>query len=93
MVPVVEEPQHPYTQLLIGSIPMPDPDQKWQQGLEVVSPSTDGADDTMKADYVGCQFAARCPHAMDICKEAAPLYQTAPNRVVSCHLYNPTAVV
>ncbi len=93
VVPVVEEPQHPYTQLLIGSIPMPDPDQKWQQGLEVVSPSTDGADDTMSAEYVGCQFADRCPHAMDICQEAAPLYQTAPNRVVSCHLYKETAVV
>ena len=88
VVPVVQEPEHPYTQLLIGSIPMPDPDQKWQRGLEVVAPSTDRTAETMSIDYAGCQFADRCPHAMEICKEAPPLYQTSSNRVVSCHLYS-----
>ncbi len=87
VVPVVQNPEHPYTQLLIGSIPMPDPDQRWQGGLEIVSPSTDGTVDTMVTDYSGCQFLDRCPHAMDICKETPQLYQTAPNRVVACHLY------
>ena len=87
VVPVVQEPEHPYTQLLIGSIPMPDPDQKWQQGLEIVAPTTEGSIDTMGTNYAGCQFADRCPHAMEICKDAPPLCQTAPNRVVSCHLY------
>ena len=87
VVPVVREPEHPYTQLLIGSIPMPDPDQKWQGGLEVVAPSTDGAVDTMTGDYAGCQFADRCPHAMEICQESPPLYETSHNRSVSCHLY------
>ena len=87
VVPVVQEPKHPYTQLLIGSIPMPDPDQKWQQGLEVVAPSSDGSAETMSEDYQGCQFTDRCPHAMDICKSAPPLYRTGPDRVVSCHLY------
>ena len=93
VVPIIQEPEHPYTQLLIGSIPMPDPDQRWQQGLEVVAPATDGVADTMNVDYAGCQFADRCPHAMEICKEAPPLYQTATNRVVSCHLYNESVVV
>ncbi len=87
VVPVVQEPEHPYTQLLIGSIPMPDPDQKWQSGLEVIAPTTEVANTTMDAEYSGCQFADRCPHAMEVCKEAPPLYQTASNRVVSCHLY------
>ena len=87
VVPVVQEPKHPYTQLLIGSIPMPDPDQKWQQGLEVVAPSSDASAETMSEDYQGCQFTDRCPHAMDICKSAPPLYRTGPDRVVSCHLY------
>ena len=92
VVPVVQEPEHPYTQLLIGSIPMPDPDQRWQQGLEIVAPSTESTSDTMAADYAGCQFADRCPHAMEVCNQAPPLYQTAQNRVVSCHLYKETAV-
>ncbi len=88
VVPVVQQPEHPYTRLLVGSIPMPDPDKKWQQGLEVVTPSADAAFGTMQAGYTGCQFADRCPHAMDICQQAPPLYQTSPDRVVSCHLYN-----
>ena len=87
VVPVVQEPEHPYTQLLIGSIPMPDPDQKWQSGLEVVAPTTEVSEATMDTKYSGCQFADRCPHAMEICTEAPPLYATASNRVVSCHLY------
>ncbi len=93
VVPVVQEPEHPYTQLLIGSIPMPDPDQRWQQGLEVVAPSTEPAADTMTDDYSGCQFADRCPHAMDICVETPPLYETSSNRVVSCHLYRESVAV
>ena len=88
VVPVVENPEHPYTQLLVGSIPMPDPDQRWQSGLEIVSPSAEGNVDTMGADYAGCQFVDRCPHAMDICKQTPPLYETAPNRIVACHLYS-----
>ena len=56
---------------------MPDPDQKWQRGLEVVAPSADRTAETMSIDYAGCQFADRCPHAMEICKEAPPLYQTS----------------
>ena len=90
VVPVVQEPEHPYTQLLIGSIPMPDPDQKWQSGLEVVAPTTEASVATMDAEYSGCQFADRCPHAMEVCQEAPPLYATASNRVVSCHLYKGT---
>lgn len=27
---VIERPQHPYTKLLVSSIPIPDPDQRWQ---------------------------------------------------------------
>jgi peptide/nickel transport system ATP-binding protein len=27
---VIERPEHPYTRLLVGSIPIPDPDQRWE---------------------------------------------------------------
>ena len=88
VVPVVQEPKHPYTQLLIGSIPMPDPDQKWQQGLEVVAPASDASSETMSEGFEGCQFADRCPHAMEVCTNSPPLYQIGEQRVVSCHLYS-----
>jgi len=31
---VVKRPQHDYTKLLIGSIPIADPSRKWGEGLE-----------------------------------------------------------
>src|SRR5919197_4266613 len=43
---VVKQPRHPYTQLLIGSIPLPDPDRPWQRDgsapADVVEPSEAG---------------------------------------------------
>jgi peptide/nickel transport system ATP-binding protein len=80
--PVVQEPQHPYTQLLMHSIPQPDPDRDWpreQKASEVGS----GA-----VDFRGCKFAGRCPEAMGMCLERHPaLYQTGPDRVSACYLY------
>lgn len=32
---VIDQPQHPYTQLLISSIPIPDPDLQWEGRLEL----------------------------------------------------------
>jgi ABC-type oligopeptide transport system ATPase subunit len=32
---LIDDPQHPYTQLLIRSIPVPDPDEKWQGRLDL----------------------------------------------------------
>ena len=44
---VVQQPKHPYTQLLIGSIPSPDPRHRWQAGggarATVASASPTGA--------------------------------------------------
>src|SRR5438270_136925 len=50
---VVKAPKHPYTQLLVGSIPMPDPDHPWT--AHEVSTPIPGAN---RVD--ACHFAARC---------------------------------
>jgi peptide/nickel transport system ATP-binding protein len=77
--PVVKAPQHPYTQLLIGSIPKVSTVRDWA----VEQKQTER---TVTAD--GCTFADRCPAAMTRCLSATPpLYQTAPNRAVACFLY------
>jgi oligopeptide/dipeptide ABC transporter ATP-binding protein len=77
---VVGEPKHPYTQLLIGSIPLPDPDRAWQ-GEKPAAGISNGRD-------AGCRFAARCPEAMPMCIDAEPpLFQTDEKRAAACYLH------
>jgi oligopeptide/dipeptide ABC transporter ATP-binding protein len=86
---VIKQPQHPYTQLLISSIPQPDPDRRW--GGEVDTPSRPEAEVPAQR---GCPFADRCPHVMPICREAPPpLFQTDEHRAVSCYLYRDAPVM
>lgn len=86
---VISEPSHPYTQLLIDSIPWPDLQRQWGQ-QEVVGMD----EDTSVASQVGCKFAGRCPHVMERCKQAPPpLYQTAGKRVSACYLYDTEPVL
>ena len=81
---IIKDPQHPYTQLLIGSIPWPDLDRVWGEEIAVI----DIEEDTSEASRVGCKFAGRCPHVMDKCKlNPPPLYQVDEGRVSSCYLY------
>ena len=85
---VVKEPEHPYTRLLIGSIPRPDPKHPW--GIK--EDTTDPADNngvSGRASRQGCHFADRCPSVMPMCREQKPpLYQTASHRATACYLYN-----
>jgi peptide/nickel transport system ATP-binding protein len=77
---VVREPKHPYTQLLIGSIPLPDPTHPWK-GEETPA---EGAGETDR----GCHFAPRCPQAMPMCRKSAPpMYRTDQRRAAACYLY------
>lgn len=86
---VVKEPEHPYTRLLIGSIPRPDPKHHW--GIEEEVPDTNGKSGS---GLQGCHFADRCPKVMPMCREKVPpLYQTAPHRATACHLYNESPVI
>jgi oligopeptide/dipeptide ABC transporter ATP-binding protein len=79
---VVKQPQHPYTQLLIGSIPLPDPARQW--GEEIPAPASGQEPE----DSVGCKFAPRCPHAFAPCLEQAPpLFRTNHYRAAACYLY------
>jgi peptide/nickel transport system ATP-binding protein len=83
---VIKDPQHPYTSLLVSSIPLPDPDIRWGREVAVEpKPSSSGA---AGDEAHGCKFANRCPFVMAECREKAPpLYQTATDRAVACYLY------
>ncbi len=78
---VVKQPQHPYTQLLISSIPLASAERTWS-GESASAPAIQATGAT------GCKFADRCPSATPPCLQALPpLYQTAPHRAVACYLY------
>ncbi|MDT8306240.1 MAG: ABC transporter ATP-binding protein [Anaerolineae bacterium] len=80
---VVKEPRHPYTQLLVGSIPLPDPNRPWREQPEP-SPLAEEA-----LANVGCKFAARCAHTFAPCLERAPLlYRTDQFRAAACYLHD-----
>lgn len=86
---VIQEPEHPYTRLLIRSIPMADPDQKW------VGSSTDPDSPYIgMTEIAGCKFADRCPHAMPVCvKTPPPFFKTGDDRATACYLYEKSPVV
>ncbi|MFM7583481.1 MAG: ABC transporter ATP-binding protein [Caldilinea sp.] len=89
-VKVIENPKHPYVQLLINSIPVPDPSVKW--GGEEISTQDD---EQMRSNIAsGCRFYGRCLHRMDRCLEKAPpLYTVGDSgHEASCYLYAPEAV-
>jgi oligopeptide/dipeptide ABC transporter ATP-binding protein len=79
---VVRQPKHPYTQLLIGSIPSPNPRHHWN--AERVP-----GDATAAAGVSGgCKFAPRCPRVMPKCRDNFPaLYRTDEHRVAACFLH------
>ena len=77
---VVRRPAHPYTRLLVGSIPLPDPDQPWRGEAPA------GAEG--RGSTEGCRFAQRCPEVMAVCRTALPpLYRTEPSRAAACYLH------
>jgi peptide/nickel transport system ATP-binding protein len=80
---IIQAPSHPYTQLLIDSIPVADPEQTWDNEVEIPTDEAGGS-----GDRKGCLFRWRCPHAMDICAgDRPPFHAVGANRQSACYLY------
>ncbi len=78
---VARNPMHPYTQLLLQSIPNP-----WAPALE---PNVDLSRLDRTSDDGGCVFRARCPHAMKVCETAVPTLKSgAAGQKVACFLHH-----
>jgi oligopeptide/dipeptide ABC transporter ATP-binding protein len=78
---IFSEPLHPYTQLLIASLPSLEEKGKFQ-GIPGLPPS-------LLERPSGCSFNPRCPHAMPRCLVEDPqLLEARPGRWVACHLYD-----
>ena len=81
---IFAEPLHPYTQLLLKAIPIPNVkyngvDMQTIQG-EVTSPIDPPE---------GCRFAKRCPRATERCFRETPVFkEVKKGHRVACHLYD-----
>ena len=81
--PLFKEPRHPYTQGLLGSIPVIG--RKEQTGRELQEIS--GMVPSPANMPLGCRFHPRCSQAMDRCHlEEPPITRLAEHRRVSCWL-------
>ncbi len=71
---------HPYTILLMNSIPVPEPRRKNKKMIpkgEIPSPITPPP---------GCRFHTRCPYAKEICKKEEPRFvEISKGHFVKCH--------
>ena len=82
---VIRNPQHPYTQLLMSSTPLPDPSKRW--GEFVVDAVEDPEADPSRDNH-GCLFADRCPDELAHCRDSPPaLYRINPDRAAACYLH------
>jgi peptide/nickel transport system ATP-binding protein len=74
------EPKHPYTQALLSSVPVPNPEvASLGQSLEgeVADPANPPS---------GCYFHPRCPFAQEICRTTEPEFQqVTPGHFTRCH--------
>jgi len=83
-----EQPTHPYTELLLASIPDPDPEvqQRKSKHRRAITSGVTGA--TGAAPTNSCPFADRCSHVMDICRQSFPdEVATTTGGTVACHLH------
>ena len=73
------QPKHPYTQLLISSLPQLESKGELQ-GIPGIAPS-------LLNPPSGCLFHPRCPKVMGVCANQTPLLQQQGGQAVACHLY------
>ena len=77
---IFEDPQHPYTRLLIDSLP------SFSEKKEFVG--IPGMPPRLLNLPSGCAFYPRCPSAMDVCSDTDPLdIEIKPNWRTACHLH------
>jgi peptide/nickel transport system ATP-binding protein len=75
---VIKTPQHPYTQLLVDSIPWPNLDQRWGEHAIMAREDVTASG--------GCPFRSRCAKAMPQCESRPPLYRLGPHHATACFL-------
>lgn len=79
---LIQDPKHPYTQLLLSAVPDP------ERGLRTAEVEIVGEIPDLGSLGRGCPFAPRCKHATKRCVEAMPpTTQLSESRWTRCYLY------
>jgi oligopeptide/dipeptide ABC transporter ATP-binding protein len=87
-----QNPQHPYTQMLLSSIPVVSEEEEALKPEQVISK---GEIPSPVNIPTGCSFHTRCPYVMDVCKQIDPVMVGVGNNdhIARCHLFEqPTAI-
>jgi peptide/nickel transport system permease protein len=81
---VVSDPKHPYTRALLSALPRADVPRGTR--LEAIP----GEPPNPADPPIGCPFAPRCPHVMDVCRAVnPPHFDVGSERTAACHLWAP----
>jgi oligopeptide/dipeptide ABC transporter ATP-binding protein len=83
MESVFSKPSHVYTQVLLSSIPIPDPSLHRKRLPMLGEPPSPTEIPT------GCPFRPRCHAATDECERPQPYYEVAPGHRAACRLAKP----
>jgi oligopeptide/dipeptide ABC transporter ATP-binding protein len=81
---IFHDPKHPYTRLLIDSIPDP------VSGKRELRPIP-GDPPKLQQRPAGCAFHPRCPEGMAVCRGKVPTLETAGASRVACYLHKPAS--
>lgn len=78
-------PLHPYTQMLLSSIPVATEEEENMKPSQIIS---EGEIPSPVNAPKGCTFHTRCRDCMEICKTEAPkMVEVAPEHFVCCHKF------
>ena len=77
-------PKHPYTQALLSSVPIADPEEN-KSGKRII---LSGEIPSPVNPPIGCKFCTRCPRKTEICETIPPeAVEVSDGHKVCCHLY------
>jgi oligopeptide/dipeptide ABC transporter ATP-binding protein len=85
---VLQRPLHPYTQLLLSSVP--DPAAGARERIEMRKGLASAAVDPPE----GCRFVERCPLRIDVCTQITPeLVAARTAQSARCHVTAPSSAI
>lgn len=80
-----QNPLHPYTQMLLSSIPVVSAEEESLKPKKVISTGEIPSPVNIPS---GCSFRTRCPFVMDICSKIDPvMVEAGKGHTVRCHLF------